>query len=703
MKELKHQDLLTLYKEGIDCDSDLYAEQRSNVLITAGKHYNKRSSKFLDRVRSDKGISQEQKVRLTKNHIQRACKIYENGILTYAPGVDIGPRNPSELQDQKSSELNNSVWEDLKSRHKLKRFFNNSCQDFFRIGEVFTKIYWDHNKGQFLGYEQQVDEMGMPVVDEMGQPVADKTKARFSGDLVYERVFGFNVFRAKEAHSMEDSWFVGIRKMVDINELKARVGDDPEKLDMIEESVDETYKIFDTNTGTHIEAKNQCLLHEIYIRPSINYPLGYYYIFTVGGILFEGELPAGKFPIAHEGCDENPTNPRATSLIKVMRPYQAEINRASSKIVENQISSDDKVLIQMGTKIQNGGMLPGVRAIQYAGQPPSILPGRSGEQYYSYIQMQIEEMYLAINLAEALEEKADNADPYTTLYKSMDQKKKYVSYSQKFMNYLHQVCEISLSLHKEFVSEDALIRVIGKSEFVNIEEYKNSDPLSYTIKLEDGNEDQETKFGRQLLFNNLIQYVGSNLDKRQLGSLFRLSPYANNEQAFEELTLDVDNATNMLLALDRGKQFKPSERDDPEYMMKKLDSRMRKADFEFLPMEVQENYNIVYQQFVQILAIQQQKIQEAALGYIPMSGMAVTCQVYVPNPNNSGKLQLARLPYDSVVWLLKRLEEQGRNQDAMMQQDSSTLADVADKLKENPPQAPIEGAGQALQPVLQSP
>lgn len=695
---------MRLYQEGINADSSVYAEQRSNVLLAAGNHYNKKNSKFLGRLREEQSLSQDQKIRLTKNHTQRVCKIYENGLITYAPGVTPYPRNPNEVQDQKSAELNKSVWENIKSKHKMRQKTLEAAQDFTRVGEVFTKIYWDHSKGEFLGYEQQVDEMGQPVLDEMGQPVADKTKAKFSGDLVFERVFGFNVFRAKEAKSMDDSWFIGIRKMVDVEELRSKVKDDPEKIKLIQATRDETYRVYDGNSNSYQDANtNQCLVTEFYIRPCESYPLGYFYITTNAGILFEGELPEGKFPIAYAGFDENPTLPRYSSIIKVLRPYQAEINRASSKVAEAQVTSDDKVFIQAGTKLQNGGMQPGLKVNQYSGQPPIVMPGRTGDQYFSYIQMQIEEMYLAANLAEALEEKQDNVDPYSNLYKSMLQKKKYIIYAQKFQDYLQQVCDIALTLHRYFVDENALIPMIGKSDVVNIPEYKGTNPLSYSIKLEDGNEDMESKFGRQLMFNNIIQYVGANLDKRQLGLLFRMSPYANNEGAFEELTLDVDNATNMILALDRGEQMAPSDKDDPDYMMKRLTSRMRKADFKTLPMNVQQLYVQTYDQYVQIQAIQQQKIQEAALGYIPMSGMAVTCDLYVPMPGNAGKTQRARVPYDSLVWLLKRLEEQGRNQEAMAQQDPSTLASIADKLKENPPQAPTDGAGESTQPVLQSP
>jgi hypothetical protein len=67
---------------------------------------------------------------------------------------------------------------------------------------------------------------------------------------------------------------------------------------------------------------------------------------------------------------------------------------------------------------------------------------------------------------------------------------------------------------------------------------------------------------------------------------------------------------------------------------------------------------------------------------------------------------VVKLPYDSLIWLMKRIEEQGVTQEGMAQQSQQVQADVASNLVENPPQAPNTGAGdayQANQPVLNSP
>ena len=104
-------------------------------------------------------------------------------------------------------------------------------------------------------------------------------------------------------------------------------------------------------------------------------------------------------------------------------------------------------------------------------------------------------------------------------------------------------------------------------------------------------------------------------------------------------------------------------------------------------------------------AQEEQKIRDAAQGFIPMSGMAVVCDLYVPMPGNASKTQRARVPYDALTWLLKRLEEQGATQDALMKQQQAVIAQTAQSLLQNSPSQPQMGGAEAnpLQPPINSP
>jgi hypothetical protein len=692
-KEISHDDLVKYYREGEDVDNPIYAEQRSNLMLVAGNHYSKKSSRFYNRVRNDQNMAKEQKIRITKNHLQRICKIYENNILSYAPCTVIDPKNESELKDQKAAELNKSVWTDICTRHKMKQKTREIVQDFVRIGETHMKVYWDPNKGKFLGMvprPMSMDDMPEPEdmeFDEDGNPVMPEQEMipQFSGDIVYERIYGFNLFRAREAKNLDESWFVGLRKMMSVSDLKMIVGDDEEKVSYIQPSKDETYLVFDGNNTNYTEATNECLVLEFYIRPCFDFPNGYFYVYTLTGILWEGELPFGFFPIISAGFDEVPTNPRCHSIIKQLRPYQSELNRMASAAAETQITiGQDKVFIQAGTKLQNGGQQPGVNAYTVAGAAPTILPGRTGDQWFAPIKDCIDEMYLVANIAEDNQEKQSQADPYTMLFASIEQKKKYVLYVTKVMQFLVDMTDLSLNIAKNYYSDEAIIPMIGRTEAVNIAEFKTTTPSNFSIKIEEGTEDMESRMGRQLMFNHILQYASSKLDPKQLGQLIRMAPYANSELGFEDLTLDYDNATNMILSLDRGVYMPPNMQDDPQYMMKRLVARTRKADFNQLPPQVKDLYGQAYQSYIEINAKQQQAIKDAEQGLIPMSGMAVVCDLYVPMPDNPTKTQRARVPYDSLVWLLQAIEKQGMSQHALAQQQTGALADIARQMQQNP-------------------
>lgn len=680
-KKLNIDELNRLYSESEQVDQELFAEQRSNVLLVIGDHFSKKGSKFWNRIRDSKELSSEQKLRLTKNHIQKITKNYVNNIVGHAPGVGISPKNQKELQDQKSAEQHHSVWQDFKTRHNFKKRTYELAKDFVELGEAVVKIYWDPNKGQMLGYEPQIDEeTGQPVVDPMtGQMVMTDTPI-WSGDIVVERLYAFDLLRASEAKSMDESRYLIIRKMVDIEELKLMVGNDHSRLKFIEESQDETFVVFDSSQGYGKNTKNQCILKEYYFRPCGEYPMGYYYMATNSGILFEGPLPLGIMPIKYVGFDEAATSARARSIIKQLRPFQAEINRTASKIAETQITlGDDKLLIQDGTKITHGGQVPGIRAVKYTGMTPTVLPGRSGDQYLPYMQSQIEEMYRIANMGEdAIEKSSGQMEAYALLFKSLKDKKQFSLYGEKFEQFLIEICDTVLRLCKAYMPEETFIAVAGKNEQVNVAEFKRLDDLGYQIKLEPQVDDVETKMGKQITLTNLLQYVGNQLGKDDIGKIMRLMPYANNEQMFSDFTLDYDNANNDILALDRGEYPKPNQYDSHEYMIKRLTNRMKQSDFQFLSPEVQQLYQIKMNEHQQVLEEMNAKIAAAKSEWVPTSGYLVVCDLYVSDPNNPTKTRRARVPYDSLSWLIKKLETQGTALDKLEDQSLGVQAQLAD-------------------------
>jgi hypothetical protein len=372
--------------------------------------------------------------------------------------------------------------------------------------------------------------------------------------------------------------------------------------------------------------------------------------------------------------------------VKVIRPYIAEINRASSQLAMHQITiGDDKILYQKGSKLEQGALLPGIRGISYQGRPPEVLPGRDGSQFLAYIQAQIAEMYSVVMLSELTEEKMSQLDPMTLLYRAASQQQRYGLYSEKFEQYLIDFVTTLLEMSKHYLPDSALIPAIGMSEMVNLEEFRKTTPFRYQIRIEPRSDTLESMMGRQITFQNVLQYVGKNLDKDELGKVLQQMPWANAKEAFADFTIDDENAKNDMLAMERGHYPPIGKADNPGKMLKKLESRMRKPDFRFLAPEVQQMYEQRVQTYLQLQAEQQQKILAEQSEYIPMDGPSVKCDMYVEDPANPGATaKRAMFPQNTLVWLKKRLEAQGASLAQLEQLSPPMLAGLADQMNGMP-------------------
>ena len=684
-----------MYDEAVTIDRRIFAEQRSNVLLYAGEHYAKTDSKIWGPIREMSKLDNSTKIRITKNHTQKICNIFSNGLITYAPGVAIGPRNEKELQDQKAAELHNSVWQYIKETQHLDAEIENYAQDFIVHGEVFAKVGWNDQKGRHVAYKQAVDKDGNPMWDQepdeaTGFPgVPTQGDAVFSGELEFTRLFSFNMLRDSRARSIKDSSFLCYQQLMPIEDAKVFCNGDKSKIELVEGSDADSadYVAFDIGDRRYVETKDQCLIMEWFFRPCAKYPKGLYIMSTKRGKIMEMELPNGIFPIVYGGCSEMSNTPRHYSIIKVLRPLQAEVNRCASKVVEHQITlGDDKVVSPMGGKMSQGATLPGVRHIQVSGDV-KVIEGRSGAQYLDWLTSNIAEMYSIVGLPEEEDEKNVNLDAYQLLNMSMKQKKRFSKLVGKFERFLKDLAFTALDIHRFYVPDDELIPMIGRTEQVNIEEYRNASPLSYQIKVQEQTDDMESKLGKTLQINQLIQYAGNNLQKEDLGRLMRNSPYANKEGLFEDWTTEYDNATNDILALDRGKYPPARMYDKHEYQVQRLESRMSKSDYPNLHPFVQSLYQKKVEEHNQAIAINLQKVQLAQSGFIPADGPLIPIDLYVQDPTSPKKTQRARIPMGAALWLIKKLESQGVQQQALMSLSQGGQAQLANHLP-SPPSAP---------------
>lgn len=680
---LKKPDISILngyYTDGDSVDQDVFAEMRSSVLLVAGEHYARKDSTFYRRIRDSKDLTKEQKLRLTKNHTRKICQIYANNITSANPGVGFIPKDENSTHDQKAAELHHSVWRDAYERYNIDDKIDDWVDSFVQIGEVHVKVFYDPNAGRVAGYEPLIDPAtGQPVLNEFGEMVPDESRPVTEGEFIFEEVYGFNLLRPPECKDIRKAEWLCIRKMVDRGDLLRKFG--KEKAKLITSDQDETYVIFDITKGGYRQSKKQTMLREFYFRPCLAYPDGYFYITTKEGILAEGKLPGGRFPIVSALFDKLQTTPRGRSPVKTMRPYQAEINRAASKMAEHQITlGDDKLIIQNGTKVSAGVSLPGVRSINVTGATPTILQGRDGSQYLNTISSNITEMYQVMMVQEDMENQEMKLDPYVLLFRSGRQKKKFQRYIKRFEKFLIEVVKLYLSLAKIHLPDDAVIMAIGKNEAINIAEYREMSDISYEIKVEAQAEDVETKLGKQLVLNHALQYIGPQLKPDDIGKIMRQMPYVNFDESFDDLTIDFDSVQNDILALDRGERPPVNQYDNHVYNIKRLVLRTRKSDFKYLPPEVQQNYFEKIKLHQEFEVRNQEAIQRAQQGFIPTGGALISVDFYVNVPNSTGgvKQTKAKIPYESINWLVKQLEAQGASQENLERMNQGAMAQMSE-------------------------
>lgn len=684
MKKHKLDELNQHYKDAESCDDEIFSEMRSNLLLVSGNHYSKKTTSFFSRVRNSQKMNETQKLRLTKNHLHKITRHYIQAITSKVPGVIPEPQNQLDMQDKKAADLNFAVWKDTVSRYQLKEKFNEYIQNFVEIGEMCALIFWNPNEGEIKGYEPKLDEAtGQPMVDPMtGQMQQDESKPIFTGGFDFRNIPGFNLMRAPQAKSMKKSPYHIIREMVDKNELMGAYGEDESKKRIIGDGDTGEFIVFDTNKKQYRSEESQILVRYHFFRPCRQYPKGYYYIATERGILEEAEIPFGIYPIIWEGFDTYSTNPRGYSIIKIARPYQAEINRASSQAATHQITvGDDKIIYQAGTKLAPGALLPGVRGLTFQGAPPQILAGRDGGQFLPYIENQISEMYSACMLEEINQEKdAGQMDAYTLLFRSASAKAKFSRYIEKVENFMKEFCMVTLELAKQYLPDDALIQATGKSEAINISEFRATLPLSYQIKVEEQSQDISDRLGQQLALNHLVQYAGQQMDPKQLALLAKEMPYLKNSTIVKKLTIDYDNAENDMLQIERGQLPFISPYTDNKICIEAVTHRMKQADFQMLPPDIQS----LYDQYLQIHEDETGRKLEAAQrakdGFIPTGGSLITVQMQVADSSSQSGSRQVRLPYETIQWLIKQFEAQGITLEDLEKMNDGVVADMMQRM-----------------------
>lgn len=685
-------DLWSEIENSRTADRSVFEEMRSCVRLVAGDQYKKRFTSQLRLYRNEFGVRNESnRIHITKNHTRRMYMEALNNLLNVSPWVVCSPNNEKELQDNKAATLNNSVLSYAKKKYDLKKKIRKYAGDFLNVGEVWVYLYWDPNKGEVVDYEQAIDPQtgqpmfktrmeaqeqevidpntGQPIVVsvpmEVQEPIKDENKPIYSGDFVFKRIMGWNILRPETCTDFDEAEWLAFTELMTPKKLKEWVGEDAyEKLQTTGIDAND-YFVFNESTSGFAKQDNVVEVATMLYRPCKKYPQGYYKIFTRTSILFEGELPFGEWPLVHTTYDEAATMCRGLSFVKPLKSPQIEINRASSMMAEHQITlGSDKIFHEQGTKLSMGFNSPGVRHISYTGEAPVVVQGRSGEQFAPYKKDEINEMYMLGGMEQMLAEMSGNnqqVDSYAQLFKNMDRKKRNSFYCEKFADFLVDLCSLYLRLARHYYDDNMLIPMIGKDEVVNIAEFRGMNDLMTSITVEEASEDLDTVFGKTLMFQQLLQFIGPNLPPSAISSIIKSMPFGGSAINLVDYTLEEDIADNLILALERGETPEPPQNVNIGGLLRRLDRHMMMADFKLLEPQIQEmfeNYRTFY------IELEQERVSRdlmAQKDFIPTGGGRVRTDLKVPSKRPDGRTVTENLvvPTNSLHWLADMLKKQG--------------------------------------------
>jgi hypothetical protein len=696
----------------------MFREHRTNAMLYNGDHYGSKVESF-DREFKKNYKFDTQAIRITENHINKIITMRASALKALVPDVSVRPKNMDEFGDQKRAELHRAVLEDWKEQSHFKQDEVRLIKEWMIYGEIGVKVYWDEEGGRKLPdlifTEAEVDIKKIKQQDiegvkiEIDEDNVETTRVtRFEGTAKAEIIYPFDIIRDPCAESYKDSEWVCIKKLVSPKTLQRHFEKGSDKYEAVSEKNSGQYNTFRIN-GRYSKSENKTLIKEFYFKKSYRYPNGYYYIVAgsnPGTILFQGELPGGVFPISILGYDEISTSPRYSSLIRQLRPNQLQVNLLKSKSVQSILTSGmDRVFIAKGSKLSKplrGG--DGVSVYEYTGQPPITEQGRVGEQFLNPISQNIDQMYNKANVQEAFDQQSKQVDAHTALYQSARQKATYNDYVCKYETFLKELYKKILRLSKLYMKDEALVLIAGKDERVNVPEFKTLDDLGFEISVEGQSEDAESKLGRSLDLQKIMQY-GANFEGAQLAALVKHMPYLNNEAIMETFPqyMDYQNALNDICRLDRGDQsvLQVRQYEDHDFMLRALTTRTKKPDFEFMSDEIKQLYSQKIQIHEQVKAqqIQQQRALEA--DFVPTGGALLKIEGLFENDGETArgqpKVRAVRVPQESLEWLRERLKQQGLQLEVLESQQDQVRAEIAGQVIQAEQQQIAQAQAQAQQ------
>jgi hypothetical protein len=201
--------------------------------------------------------------------------------------------------------------------------------------------------------------------------------------------------------------------------------------------------------------------------------------------------------------------------------------------------------------------------------------------------------------------------------------------------------------------------------------------------------------GTQLALNHLIQFTGSQMSMADLGQVARNMPYLKGSDYFGDMTQAYDNWVNDRLAMDRGQMVDARKGEKHDYLINKIQGRMKERDFDLLSPQIKMNWLNKEQEHLQLQAEDLKAAQAAQAGFVPTGGFLATVDMYVPDPKDPTKTLRLKLPSETIQYVVELLKQQGTTQEMLQGFDQHTQGILGQMMRQGGNQPP----GMANQPM----
>ena len=670
-------------KDSFEADRRIFEEMRSSVRAYVGQ-FGRGDPMEDDRRANVRGAfaGADKKgrsyLRYAKNHIPRLADVYANEIVREAPDVEVVPVSGGDVRSAPLARMNNDVWEHHKRKtsENYRQRVDSRVLDFVVVGEVAVKLYWDEEKDCVTEEKISPYDLGRAPGSES---VEDSPWHVFR--RVYTRKQLVRIFGAKMASAISDPGQAST----------ALLGET-------------SHTVFQSSRYEYANLEG-ALVMEYYERPTATHPNGRFFFFTEGRILQTGELPGGIYPIVVQRFLKTPGLARGHSFIRNVYRIQTEINRASGQDATNMTHfGDDKFVTNSSSDIQVGNVIQGARHIKvssYGDLPSSFMfvEGKGLPKYIDYVKAQVREMDYLCHVATQMEEKkqpARGGDLSVVLYTQIKDKKRFVKYAQGYEDFTVSLGRRVLDLYRHYLVEGDVIHSGNLDEGVLVPDFKNSTDRDFVFKVTAGNESDETRLGKQIVVDKVLQYAGRDMDKTDIGMVLRSSMLSDEKKLMDHFSVPYDSWVNNQIELEKGFMPQVSETEDFSYKARMCTARMNKADFVHLNPQVRA----LYGQFLQICEQGVAKAENERLriekGVVPTDGALINTDMYRTVPNSSGtgmKTEKVKIPQAALEWLTEVLEKQGTTQENLAGLPAPVQGSIMDQVTTAAEQVGVPGGG----------